>query len=152
MKSTINEGFIDFIFHKSIHRFPFPEDNVRKWIFLCIKNEKESCGFLNYIFCDDIYLHSINVQYLNHDTYTDIITFDYYDEFNSISGDMFISIDRVRENSLVNKVTFQEELFRVMIHGVLHLIGFDDKNANDFDKMRSMENFYLNKINFTISD
>ena len=91
---------------------------------------------MSYIFCDDTYLLDINLQYLNHDTLTDIITFDYSDE-NTISGDIFISIQRVRDNAKKFNVDFEEELLRVMSHGVLHLLGFNDKTESDKDLMRN---------------
>lgn len=152
MKVYDNEWVIEFNFHESINIFPFPEDDVRKWIFLCIEQENQMCGYLNFIFCSDDYLHKMNIKYLNHDTYTDIITFDYYEEYNTISGDLFISIDRVRENAGFNDVSFNYELSRVLIHGVLHLLGYQDKSPDDIDKMRYKENFYLNMANFAHSD
>ncbi len=150
MKEADNEGIIEFSFHKSIKRFPFSEEEVRKWIFLCIEQELESgvCGYLNFIFCSDKYLHAINVKYLNHDTYTDIITFDYTSDYNSVSGDMFISVDRVKENAKLHNVSFDHELYRVIIHGFLHLVGYDDKTEDDEFKMRFKENFYLSMANF----
>jgi rRNA maturation RNase YbeY len=99
-------------------------------------------GEINYVFCSDLYLHKINLEHLNHDTYTDIITFNYCEE-DIISGDIFISIDRVKENSITYHTNFQKELNRVMIHGILHLVGFDDKSESDKELMRSKEDFYL---------
>ena len=96
---------------------------------------------LNYIFCSDEYLHKINLEYLNHDTYTDIITFDLQEgKDNSIESDIFISIDRITDNANHLNITFMEELTRVMAHGLLHLIGFKDKTESDKINMRLAEN------------
>ena len=97
---------------------------------------------LSFIFCDDMELLNKNSKYLNHDTLTDILTFD-YSENNNISGDIYISIDRVKENAKTYKVTFENELDRVMIHGVLHLLGYKDKSKKDQKAMREKEDFYL---------
>lgn len=115
------------------------ESNYTDWINRLIKSQDSFVGNLSYIFCDDAYLLAINLQYLNHDTLTDIITFDYSDD-NTISGDIFISIERVRENAKKFKVDFEEELLRVMSHGVLHLLGFNDKTEGDKELMRNKEN------------
>ncbi len=109
------------------------------WITRVINEEDASVGQLNYVFCDDSYLLSINQQYLCHDTFTDIITFDYTVGIK-ISGDIFISIDRVQENASEYEVLFLEELARVMVHGVLHLLGYEDKSAADRNVMRQKEN------------
>jgi len=148
MNNVDYEGFIDFLFHESLEEFPFPESEFREWIFLCIEQESKTSGFINFIFCDDNYLHGINVKYLNHDTFTDIITFDYTLEYESISGDLFISIERVKENALLHKVHFMVELARVMIHGVLHLLGYKDKSEADRYSMRLKEDSYLRLIDF----
>ncbi|RTE54846.1 rRNA maturation RNase YbeY [Arenibacter aquaticus] len=109
------------------------------WIGRIIVSEGDVLGKLDYIFCDDEYLLGINRQYLNHDTYTDIITFP-YEEVGGISGDIFISIDRVRENAKEYRVDFETELKRVMAHGVLHLLGYGDKSEEEAVLMRSKEN------------
>ena len=109
-----------------------------------IANEQKKLGEINYIFCDDDYLLEKNQTYLNHDTYTDIITFDYSEE-NSVSGDIFISIERLKENARKFAVPFDTELRRVMIHGVLHLIGYKDESDKEKKLMREKEDFYLNK-------
>ena len=108
------------------------------WISSVILSENKSEGEINYIFCDDDYLVEINQQYLNHDTLTDIISFD-YSLGNEIHGDIYISIERVRENAEEFKVSFEEELKRVMIHGVLHYCGYKDKTESDELLMRSKE-------------
>ena len=120
-------------------------EHVQKWIMEVIKAENKQIGEINCIFCDDEYLLEKNKTYLNHNTLTDIITFD-YSEKDEISGDLFISIERVRENAKIYNVTFELELSRVLIHGILHLIGFGDKTDEEIKTMRQKENFYLEKI------
>lgn len=115
----------------------------KKWIYNTIINENTKLGNINYIFCSDEQLLKINIEYLNHDFYTDIITFDYR-ENDIISGDIFISIDRIKENSNINKSNFEEELNRVLVHGILHIIGYKDKSIEDSKLMREKENYYLN--------
>jgi probable rRNA maturation factor len=117
---------------------------VRNWIGDTIKSE----GFKRIGFCSDEYLLDINKQYLNHDTYTDIVTFDSSEEEDVISGDIFISIERIRENATKFAVTERDELHRVIIHGVLHLCGYYDKNKEDKELMTSKENQYLEKRTF----
>ena len=102
-------------------------------------------GDLNYIFCSDEYLLERNIKYLGHDTLTDIITFNYC-EGKIINSDIMISIDRVKENSTIFENTFLDELHRVMIHGVLHLIGYDDQNEKEKQIMKEKEDFYLKKL------
>ncbi len=101
---------------------------------------------LNYIFCSDPYLHQINVQYLDHDTYTDIITFDNAEEENTIESDIFISIDRVKENAASFDAGFEQELRRVMAHGVLHLLGFGDKTETEKQIMREQEEKWVSEF------
>jgi probable rRNA maturation factor len=138
---------IEFIF-QDVNEFPFPDNNFRKWIFNIIVNEKKEPGFLNYIFCSDDYLLKVNQEYLNHDTLTDIITFDYSEDFGNISGDIFISIDRIKENSILYNVDFLIELARILGHGVLHICGYKDKTRTQKAIMRSKENHYLDLIDF----
>lgn len=119
----------------------FQLDNEKKyedWIAEVIESEGKVEGEINYIFCDDDYLYEINVQYLDHQTLTDIISFD-YTIGNLISGDIFISVERVRENAQDFGVSFEEELRRVMAHGVLHYCGYKDKTEADEKLMRSKE-------------
>lgn len=122
------------------------EDRTASWIKTIINNNDFELGEINYIFCSDEYLHKLNVQFLQHDTLTDIISFD-----NSlgklISGDIFISIERVKDNAIDFDVTFIEELHRVIIHGVLHYMGFKDKSDQEKLVMRSEENKALALIN-----
>jgi probable rRNA maturation factor len=117
-----------------------------QWVSKAIENEKRQVGDINYVFCDDKYLLEKNQTFLAHDTYTDIITFDYSVE-NTVSGDLFISIERVKENAKIFNHTFEQELKRVMIHGVLHLIGYGDKTESEQKVMTEKENLYLNTTN-----
>ena len=109
-----------------------------KWISVIIESESKKEGDINYIFCDDEYLLKLNEEYLNHDTLTDIISFD-YSVGNELHGDIFISVERVRENATDFNVAFENELKRVMAHGVLHYCGYKDKNEYDEQIMRSKE-------------
>ena len=113
-----------------------------RWIGRAIAQEGKEAGGLNYIFCSDEYLLKKNQEFLDHDTYTDIITFDYC-VGNLVIGDVFISIERVKENSDTFKVDFKDELDRVLIHGALHLMGYQDKTKEEQKQMRSKEDFYL---------
>lgn len=117
---------------------------VRAWVTETIKAEGYKLKELTYIFCSDAYLLQINRQYLNHDTFTDIVTFDNSEIAGSIAGDIFISIERIRENAVKYKHSEAEELHRVIIHGALHLVGYKDKSAADKKKMTEKEDFYLN--------
>ncbi len=109
-------------------------------------NEKKDLENLNYIFCSDEDLLELNKSALNHDYYTDIITFDYCTE-TTICGDLFISVERVRDNAQKMNIDFFDEIHRVMLHGVLHLCGYGDKTEKEIKKMRSKEDFYLEKLN-----
>lgn len=128
---------------------------LRKWIKDVITSYQHTVGAINFIFTDDSTLKDINVQYLSHDYYTDVITFDtsHYDEHsllsrrNAISGDIFISIDSVTSNASHFKVSFENELHRVMIHGVLHLLGFNDHSASEKTIMSSQEDKSLLLLN-----
>jgi probable rRNA maturation factor len=116
----------------------------KKWLNQVISNEAKEEGDITYIFCDDDYLLEKNIRFLNHNTLTDVITFDYCEE-KSVSGDIFISIERVKENSEIFKVDFLTELNRVMVHGLLHLLGYKDKTEKESNLMRKKENYYLSK-------
>jgi probable rRNA maturation factor len=117
----------------------------RKWLSDLIAEEGFRIGEINYVFCSDDYLYQINLEYLEHDTYTDIITFDQSDATDEISGDVFISIDRIEDNASQNQVNFKDELRRVMAHGILHLMGYNDKSKNEAQQMRKKENIALKK-------
>jgi len=114
------------------------EEVIIDWLSNVIVSEKKKEGEINYIFCDDDYLHKINMEYLNHDTLTDIISFD-YSVGNEINGDIFISVERVEDNAKDFNVSFETELKRVMVHGVLHYCGYKDKSEEDERLMRSKE-------------
>ncbi len=118
------------------------EKLIIDWINKTVLEEKKQLGDISYIFCSDKYLLNINKQYLNHDYFTDIVTFDYTED-NSISGDIFISIDTIEENRKKFKTTFDNELHRVIIHGILHLVGYNDKTDEEQKVMTEKENYYL---------
>ena len=123
-------------------------DNLKYWILKIIKNKKYKLSELNFIFCGDKFLRKINKKYLNHDYYTDIITFDNSITKEFISGDIFISIDRVRINANTYKSSFNDELHRVIAHGVLHLLGYGDKSKDQKIEMKKMEDRCLMKRDF----
>ncbi len=132
-----------------IEDIPFTLNNktkIRNWIEETITDNDFSLAEINYIFCSDQYLHDLNVKYLNHDTLTDIITFDQSDEESEVKADIFISIERVKENAKKLKVLFLQELHRVMIHGVLHLLGYGDKTDSEKKVMRERENAYISLL------
>lgn len=116
--------------------------SLRDWLNSVIRAEGKDVGEVNFIFCSDDYLHDLNVRYLRHDTLTDVISFD-YTSGNSISGDIFISVERVAENSQLFDVNFSNELNRVMVHGILHFCGYKDKLDVESGTMRFKENHYL---------
>ena len=125
---------IDFVFkHKRLNN---------SWLKLVAESEIKKLGNINIIFCSDNYILDVNVKYLGHDYFTDIITFDYCEK-DSLSGDLFISIDTVRDNAEFYKTEFNDELNRVIVHGLLHLIGYDDHTPEEQKIMREKENYYL---------
>ncbi|MCP4521566.1 MAG: rRNA maturation RNase YbeY [Cytophagales bacterium] len=107
------------------------------------KNHNKTVLEINYIFCSDEYLLQVNIDYLNHDYYTDIITFDNSEEEESIEGDIFISLDRIEDNAKIEQVNFEDEFIRVVSHGLLHLIGFNDKTNEEQEIMTKQENLAL---------
>lgn len=111
---------------------------VKKWISDIIKAQNKKVGDISYLFCDDAYLIEVNRTYLDHDTYTDIITFDYVED-DLISGDIMISVERVKENAQLFNTSFDQELHRVIIHGILHLLGQGDKTDKQAAQMRKKE-------------
>ena len=123
--------------------FVLPDTKIlSSWIEFAIKNESKNLGNISYIFCSDEYLWNMNKQFLRHDYYTDIITFDYVKN-NIISGDLFISYDRIKDNAEKFNVLRETELLRVMIHGVLHLVGYDDITDELEKEIHQKEDFYL---------
>ena len=125
---------IDFVFkHKRLNN---------SWLKLVAESEIKKLGNINIIFCSDNYILDVNVKYLGHDYFTDIITFDYCEK-DILSGDLFISIDTVRDNAEFYKTEFNDELNRVIVHGLLHLIGYDDHTPDEQKIMREKENYYL---------
>lgn len=118
---------------------------LKQWITTIVENNKKEVGEISYIFCSDEQLLEINKEFLNHDYYTDIITFD-YSEADIVSGDLFISIDRIKDNAKTLDVLYQEELHRVIIHGILHLLGFKDKTDEESQNMRLLENECLSDL------
>ena len=118
------------------------EEQLSNWIIAVIEAEGFKYEDINYIFCDDDYLHKINIEFLNHDTLTDIISFD-YSVGKILQGDIYISVERVKDNAIDFNELFENELHRVMVHGVLHYCGYKDKTTDEATVMRSKENHYL---------
>lgn len=126
---------------------PFAKRRVSAWIKQVAANHQKQTGDVTYLFCDDEKILSVNRQYLQHDYYTDIITFDYSDE-TTLHGDLFISVETVASNATEYQVSFQQELYRVIIHGILHLCGVDDQTDEDQRIMTDEENKALQLIDF----
>lgn|SRR5690606_23353171 len=122
------------------------KSKIKKWIKTLSGEEGFKISELNYIFCSDEYLHTINVDYLNHDNYTDIITFDNSDEDHILEGDIFISIDRVKDNANEGQQEFLDELLRVLSHGLYHLCGYKDKTEQEISTMRFKEDIAISKF------
>ena len=118
--------------------------NTSTWIENLILEEGKKLGEITYVFCDDAYLLKVNQDYLQHDYYTDIITFDYV-KGKTISGDIFVSLQRISDNASTLSNSFEKELQRVIAHGVLHLCGYKDKTEEEEKLMRSKEDYYLSK-------
>lgn len=116
---------------------------LRKWIQDVIASEKKKPWYINFIFCSDAYLLDLNKTYLKHFTYTDVITFPYQENEETVSGDIFISIERITENAFTFGESFDRELARVMVHGVLHLLGYEDKSGDKKKEMTAREDHYL---------
>lgn len=133
-------------FHYLSGSFHFPNRNqLKDFIIKLIRKEGFKTGTINYIFCTDDYLLEINQQYLNHNTYTDIITFPFSEKDEPISSDIYISIDRIKENAKTFNTSFLNELHRVIFHGALHLCGYKDKTKEQSALMRQKEQFYLDR-------
>lgn len=136
------------LFFEEDIKFHLPEKNKSKnWLKEIAKLEGFKIGQLNYVFCSDEYLYQMNLEYLDHKTYTDIITFDNSEKEKVIEGDIFISIDRVKDNASKENIPFETELSRVMSHGLLHLMGYKDKKEEDIVTMRNMENKSISLLN-----
>jgi len=133
---------IAFFYEETDFRLDQPI-SIQNWIAKIINLEGYTLESLNYIFCNDAYLHKMNLDYLDHDTYTDIITFDNSEQETTIESDIFISIDRVKENAQLQQVAFNDELSRVLVHGLLHLMGWDDKTEALKKEMRIKEDACL---------
>ena len=144
---TMKEPSI-FFFKEGVKFRLSDRQKLQHWIIKMTKKESHDIENLNFIFCTDKYLKQINNSYLNHDYFTDIITFDNSTSNKEITGDIFISIDRVKVNALLYNVSFRDELNRVMAHGVLHLLGYGDKNEKARKEMRVMEDSWLEKRGF----
>ncbi len=137
------------IFFNEDINFKFQGKNIFKtWLKKVAEKEGFKVKNLNYIFCSDDFLHKINIEYLDHDTYTDIITFDNSEDESIIEGDIFISIERVKENSQYLNTVFDDELKRVIVHGLLHLCGYDDHTPEEKAEMRRLESDYI--LNFDL--
>ena len=132
-------------FHTIDSQVKINKENLASWLNKLIIEEKKILGNIVYVFCDDNYLLAKNIKYLNHDTLTDVITFD-YSKKELISGDILISVDRVLENSINFKIDFFNELERVMVHGLLHLLGYNDKTKKEKGEMGKKEHYYLEKL------
>jgi rRNA maturation RNase YbeY len=131
-------------FFENIDKIPILP-NTSSWLKKIILSEDKKIGTINYIFCDDEYLLKINQDYLQHDYYTDIITFDYV-EGKTINGDIFVSLPRISENASSFSKSFDDELRRVLAHGILHLCGYKDKSEAEQNEIRNKEDFYLNRF------
>ena len=136
------------IFYEDIKALKLRKKHIEKHIKYLIIKEVKQIGDISLILCSDKYLLDINIKYLNHNYYTDIITFNYVED-NVISGDLFISIDTVKENAKEYDVVWMKELYRVIFHGVLHLIGYNDKTGDEKKIMREKENLYLSGVDFS---
>lgn len=135
-------------FHYLYKKFTFRNRNaVKKFIVQQLKKENKTVEVISYIFCSDKYLLKLNQQYLDHDTYTDIITFENSLKGFDIIADIYISIERIKENGTLYSASFQEELLRVIFHGALHLAGYKDKTPHQINLMRLKENEWLNQFN-----
>ena len=121
---------------------------LKGWIVEVAKNENKKIGALNFIFCSDKYLLQLNIKYLDHHTLTDILTFDQSEVSSEIGGDIYISVDRVKENAPLYNSLMDKELYRVMVHGVLHLIGYPDSVESQKEEMRKKEEAYLSLLKF----
>ena len=133
-------------FSENINYSLSEEKKISEWLYLIAKSENFSISELNYIFCDDKFLYSLNTEYLNHDTLTDVISFNYSEGMGQIIGDIYISIERGFENAKTYNKTNENELFRVMVHGLLHLFGYSDYSKTEKSVMTKKEDYYLSLL------
>ena len=136
------------LFYEDIQPLKLRKTHIKKYIKLLITSELKKAGDISVIFCSDKYLLDVNIQYLKHNYYTDIITFNYV-EGDIISGDLFISVERVIENAQKFKTSWIKELYRVIFHGLLHLTGYNDKTPEESKIIRKMEDKYLSEVDFS---
>ena len=141
-----SQSKVYFFFQDTIFSIP-QKKRLQAFIELIFKKERKKLVSITYVFCTDKFLLNLNKQYLNHSYFTDVITFDLSDSNKCIQAEVYISIDRVKDNTKKFKTSFKSELYRVVFHGALHLCGFSDKTASQIKKMREFENRYLTKFN-----
>ncbi len=135
------------LFHSETNFTLTDQETYSSWISSAVSEMQKEVGAINYIFCDDAYLLKINQKHLKHNTLTDIISFD-YSKNDKLAGDIYISTERVAENAAKYKVSFANELERVLIHGILHFVGFNDKTKEEKTEMRKQEDYYLALLSF----
>ncbi len=140
----LTEDNIQFSF-LSVQIADFKKKKTLKWIESVLLHEDSVADYVHFIFCNDEMLWEINMKYLGHKDFTDVISFDYNDEFENLAGEIYISYERVKENAAAFGVTAEEELHRIMVHGVLHLLGYNDKTKKEKHIMTQKENYYLAK-------
>ena len=133
-------------FSKGVDKPLLRENEVEKWISLVVSSYSRQLGELNYVFCADDYLLQLNKEHLGHNYYTDILTFDLSDKGNTVEGDVYISTERAAENARILNIDYVEEILRLIIHGVLHLLGFKDDSDNEKKEMREAEDLWLKKL------
>lgn len=138
-------GIIRFFSEEIDFKVPYP-NRIRRWLRQVAEAEGTFVNELTYVFCSDEYLHRMNVEFLNHDTLTDIITFDTSEGKGGLVGEMYISVERVSDNAQAYGVAFHQELARVLVHGILHLCGYSDKLISDTQRMRTLEDYFLKFI------
>lgn len=135
---------VNFFIEDIDYSIDFSVEQIERWLQHIAELHQAQIDSLNFILCSDEYLLDINQKYLVHDFYTDVITFDNSDNSQSLEGDIFISLDRIKENALSYNVPFHHELFRVFVHGLLHLLGFEDQSSTSLSVMRQNEDLFLN--------
>jgi rRNA maturation RNase YbeY len=138
-------GGIRFFSEEIDFKVPHP-NRTRRWLRQVAEAEGTFVNELTYVFCSDEYLHRMNVEFLDHDTLTDIITFDTSEENEGLNGELYVSVERVTDNAQTFGVSFEQELARVLVHGILHLCGYSDKELSHKQQMRELENFYISLL------